>query len=378
MKLQEQSTILSDFARTRAELPKARHLPGDVYASPARLAAEKDRIFMTHWLMVGREEEIPQVGDYMTRKVLDEPIVISRSKDDGIVAFMNMCLHRGVEVATGCGHAKHFVCPYHAWLYDSGGNFVAAEQMSKTEYDPKSARLHRLHLELWRGWIFVNFSPDPVAFADFIRPYEDELWWFRTDECVAPEKIVIDVQCNWKLLVENLIDIYHVSIVHKSSFGKNLKSNKDELSFKLLPEGGWSYEQESRPHSKTGQQMFPTLPWVEGKGIGVSYKAGIYPNLNLSLRADSMRMWQLWPLSPDTTRLEVYLLFPPETLKEPDYEKNMVEYREFVRTIVSEDAVMVESLQAAASSRFFVPGPLSHLEGAINHMQKHYLDVMGL
>lgn len=94
------------------------------------------------------------------------------------------------------------------------------------------------------------------------------------------------------------------------------------------------------------------------------------------MRADSLRMWQVWPVSPSQSRIVCYLLFHDDAFAIPNYEQELVKYRSFVKQIIAEDMVMVESLQNSAGSKFFRPGPMSPLEEALYHMENHYLDLM--
>src|SRR5205823_5796742 len=121
----------------------ARHLPGEIYTSEEIAALEKARIFIRHWLCVGRVEELPNPGDYLTTRIAGEPIVIARDKSR-VVAYLNMCLHRGVEIAAGCGHADEFLCPYHSWCYDVGGQLTGAPYMKQSTADLSDKRLPRL------------------------------------------------------------------------------------------------------------------------------------------------------------------------------------------------------------------------------------------
>ena len=147
---------------TRQPLHSARHLPGYVYTSPEILALEKEKIFMRDWLCMGRVEEIENPGDYMTFRVLGEPLIIARNEKGEINAFANVCRHRGVEVASGSGNLKEFSCPYHGWTYDLEGRLVGAPYMKEAEgFDPKSCRLSPLKCDTWAGWIFVNFDSEP-------------------------------------------------------------------------------------------------------------------------------------------------------------------------------------------------------------------------
>lgn len=360
----------------RAPLSKARHLAAEIYASPQIAALEKENIFLTHWLCVGRVEEVPEVGNFMTLRIAEEPIVISRISDSEVAVFMNQCLHRGVEVAFGKGSARSFSCPYHAWGYDISGRLLAAPHMKQAEVDLSGARLPRVRSATWRGWIFINFDDEAQAFEDFIAPYEKELWYYRTDECRLADKLTIEVDCNWKFLVENLLDIYHVGTLHAKTFGKFLRGDQEKFQFKRLPKGGVAFTFESAPMTADGSQAFTTLPWLAERGAGFAGKAAVFPNMNLSNRSDSIRMWVLWPLSTGRTQIVSYLLFHESAFQSRDFNENLDEYREYMKSIVEEDRAAVESLQRVAKSVKFQPGPLSHLENAIHHTLNHYLDVM--
>jgi Rieske 2Fe-2S family protein len=367
--------VRDGIARTREPLASARHLPGKLYMSPEVAALEKERIFLRSWLCVGNVQEIPAAGDYVTCEVAGEPFVLARQDDGSVAAFMNMCLHRGVAVAEGRGNTRDFSCPYHAWLYDIGGNLVAAPRMKGCETQLKDCRLRRLQSAVWRDWIFVSFAADPLPFEQFIGTIEPELGWFHSEQCRLADRMVIDVNCNWKLLIENLVDVYHVPVLHKGTFGSFVK-RKEEFDVRLLPGGGWAYDQKAKPHSKSGEQTFPALPWLEGEALDTSSRAGIFPNITLSLRYDSLRMWQVWPLSIDRTRLHVWLLFAPAAFAQPDFAQRLEEYRAFIRELVSEDASMVVSLQNAMASPFYEPGPMSPLESAVRHVMVSYLDAV--
>ncbi|MGB6103840.1 MAG: aromatic ring-hydroxylating dioxygenase subunit alpha [Pusillimonas sp.] len=364
------------FARTRDTLAEARHLPGKIYSSDEIAAQEKERIFMKEWLCVARVEELPNPGDYLTREIVDEPFVVTRNAEGQIVAFMNMCLHRGVAVAYGSGNAKDFSCPYHAWLYDLDGNLITAPRFENEAANLKNCRLRRLQSVVWRGWIFITFNQNPMPFEHHVGVLEDELWWFQSDQCVLADKMVLEIDCNWKLLVENLVDIYHVPVIHKGTIGAF--NNYKNLKARLYERGAWAYDQKGRPHSKTGEQLFPTLPWLEGHGMENSTRAGLFPNINMSMRYDSLRLWQAWPRGTDKMTLECYFLFDPSALALEDFQQRLEHYRTFVQQIIKEDAEMVVALQRAMSSNFYEPGPMAKTEVVVQHLMKYYLDAMEL
>src|SRR5262249_12042695 len=114
MKLPESDAdFFTKLEETRRPVNSARHVPGFVYTSPEIFALKKEKIFLKDWLCVGRTEEIENPGDYLTLHVLDEPVLLTRGADGTVNAFSNICLHRGVEVATGTGNRRTFTCPFH-------------------------------------------------------------------------------------------------------------------------------------------------------------------------------------------------------------------------------------------------------------------------
>ena len=203
MAVAEDLSLSRDLSETRAELGRARHLPGYVYDSPEVFALEKEKIFLKDWLALARVEEIEQPGDYMTFRVLGEPVVVCRDRDGAINAFANVCAHRGVEVAAGSGNTSEFSCPYHGWLYDLQGKLIGAPYMKEAEgFDPASCRLKPLRSGTWAGWVFVNFDDAAMPLERHVAFFEEAFGFFRMQDCRLGSKHTTDVDCNWKFVNE--------------------------------------------------------------------------------------------------------------------------------------------------------------------------------
>ena len=145
---------------------------GYIYSSPEIYALEKERIWMRDWLCVGRDDELPNPGDYMTWQIAEEPIIIARDAHNGINAFANVCAHRGVKVAQGTGNLEEFSCPYHGWLYDLSGKLVGAPYMQAAAgFDPNACRLKQIKFGVWQGFMFVNFDDDCEPLSDFLSAF---------------------------------------------------------------------------------------------------------------------------------------------------------------------------------------------------------------
>ena len=358
----------------RKELSQATHMPGELYTSDTVFAREKERIFMKQWLCIARLEEFPNPGDYITRKIAGESIIVTRQGDGGVSAFLNMCLHRGVEVAYGDGNTNRFKCPYHAWSYDIGGKLLGAPLRGHGEQLTVD-RLPPLRTATWRGWVFVNFDQDAELFRSWIAPFEDKLGFYRTGECRMAARVVVEVPCNWKFVAENLIDWYHAMTLHAETIGKYYRLDSKTFPAELLPKGGSVVRFDSSTRLSDPNFPFPKLPWLDPDGV-FSAKAVMFPNLNLSAGSDSLRMWHLWPLTTTTMQAVYYILLPESSFSVPDFDAKLAQYVNYIKSVVAEDRIALESLQRAVVSPHFVPGRLAPLEVEIHHLLRHYVEAM--
>ena len=287
--------------RARKPHMQARHLPGYVYTSEALFLEEKRRIFMRDWLCVARVEEFEQPGDYHTYEVMGDPIIVALDASHELNAFSNICAHRGVEVAAGAGNAEHFRCPYHGWTYDLQGRLVGASFMEKNEvFDRKSCRLRPLQLDTWGGWVFVNFDETAESLIDYTAPFERDFGFLRMQDLRLGDKFEVELPCNWKLVVENIIDVYHVKVVHAKTNGRFI--NEDTVSIDLKEHGGYIFSYDSGPSTVTGEAMFGYIPWLKDKLKRFPISGFLRPNFTLFGRIDDVHPFLSWPISPDRTK----------------------------------------------------------------------------
>ena len=366
-------TIKDAVARTLNPLDEARHLPGAVYTSAEVLALEKERIFMRDWLCMARVEEIENPGDYMTFRVLGEPVLIARAEDGEINAFANVCRHRGVEVASGEGNVKEFSCPYHGWLYDLKGNLQGVPFMKNVkDFDFKNCRLKTLKTGIWAGFVFVSFDPDVEPLEDFVKDFEAAFGMLKMEQCRLADKLVADLDCNWKLVVENFMDYYHVQTIHTETFGGAI--DMAELDFEIKERGFFSSFYDAAPMVIGQKRLFGKMPWMAQHTESFACTGILAPNLQMFARIDDVQPFVIWPLAPDKTRVIVYTLMPEANFKDPEFDTKIKDYVDFMVQVVGEDEAMVRSLQNGIGSRSFEPGPMSHLETSIHHLIKYNLE----
>jgi len=191
------------------------------YTDPELFEREQRRIFDRSWLYAGHESEMPQAGDFLTRRVGGRPLIIVRGNDGQIRIFHNSCRHRGATVCRHArGNAQSFVCFYHSWSYDNQGRLdgVPLKDAYGSGFKMEEMGLYAARMQNYRGWLFVCFSRDTECLEDYLagaRAYLDMI--LDQDEggnAILPGTHEYSMRANWKLLMENTIDIYHLNSTH--------------------------------------------------------------------------------------------------------------------------------------------------------------------
>ncbi len=184
---------------------------------------EIDKIFSKVWLFLGHETEIPNPGDFVTRTLAREPVIVVRRDDGRIEALLNSCRHRGVKLCrVESGNAKGFVCPYHRWTYDQGGKLIATTTNALFPEDMKFSEWGLIpvpKVASYKGLVFGTWNEAAESLEDYLgdfRWYLD-LLFARTpgrSQVLAPPQRSI-VAADWKIAAINFgIDNTHVYSTH--------------------------------------------------------------------------------------------------------------------------------------------------------------------
>jgi p-cumate 2,3-dioxygenase subunit alpha len=192
-----------------------------VYSDPDLFEQEQRRIFDRSWLYAGHESEVPQAGDFLTRRVGGRPLIIVRGSDGEIRIFHNACRHRGAAVCRHArGNARNFVCFYHNWTYDNQGRLDGVPL--KDAYGPgfkmDELGLYGARMQSYRGWLFVCFTRDTLCLEHYLAGARDYLDLILDQDeggnAILPGAHEYSARANWKLLMENTVDIYHLDSTH--------------------------------------------------------------------------------------------------------------------------------------------------------------------
>jgi phenylpropionate dioxygenase-like ring-hydroxylating dioxygenase large terminal subunit len=208
---------------TEQDLENAVVIPVEAYISEEYARAERDKLWRKVWQQVGRVEEIPEVGDFLTYEVLDDSILIVRAAEDDIRAYHNVCPHRGRRLVdtpkgarNGQGKRKHFTCAYHGWGFNLDGENtrIPHKEDWKGALNANCTGLKSVKCDTWSGWIFINMDPDCGSLREWLEPAASLLDPFQLQNMRVRWRKWGIFDCNWKVALEAFNETYHVQTTH--------------------------------------------------------------------------------------------------------------------------------------------------------------------
>ncbi len=191
-------------------------IPKERYVSRAFLDLEMERLWPRVWQVAGREEEIPETGDYLEYTVGDQSILVVRAAPGSVKAYYNTCLHRGTRLADGCGSFENgqIRCRYHAWRYELDGAVVEIVDREEFPSVPDDLRLHEVRAECWGGFVFVNMDAGAEPLLEFLDPFPTLLAPYRLEQMRFRSYRTTILPANWKVVVDAFNEGYHVQGTH--------------------------------------------------------------------------------------------------------------------------------------------------------------------
>ena len=193
------------------------------YVDPAVFTLEQERIFRRAWLYVAHESEVPRAGDYVLTRLGPEEVLLVRREDGGLALLHNRCAHRGARIVTqAAGNARQFRCPYHSWTYGLDGHLIGVPLAEGYADKPNLGLAPVARVESYRGFVFGSHASEGPALAEFLgglRSAFDNLLDRAPAGTVTRFGGVLRLEYrgNWKMFMENAVDLVHPGFVHRSS-----------------------------------------------------------------------------------------------------------------------------------------------------------------
>lgn len=362
--------FFASMASSVLDIGHAESLPPECYADPAFFEFEKEALFNHEWLCVGRESLLPNIGDYFTVTHINEPLIICRDKTKQIKAMSAVCQHRGMLVAEDHGNAKVFLCPYHNWCYQLDGSLSGAPAMNKTcEFSRENHALPQLKVEIWQGFIFVNFDLNAAPLAPRLPEVSKYLANYELEKAEGPRPEKPEsYKWNWKVMMENNNDGYHATKLHKGPLHDFIPSEKSEFPTMSENEAGYvrlnGTNHADAAFNPLQKAILPIFPNLTDEDRNRAVFANLPPTLSLVITADMIIYLILHAESADSHSMTIGYLVAPGAMKTPLFQDKIDFNMKAAMEITEQDLHVDRLVQVGLNSRFAPRGRYSWQEEA--------------
>ena len=287
-------------------------LPVEAYTSQEWFDVEMEHVFSKTWQFAGFIEDVANPGDYISVQAGLNNIFIVKGRDNRLRAFHNMCRHRGTQLLRAVGNAKKAItCPYHDWTYDLEGKLISIPKKEKEFPDLKGElhecdlNLHEASVDIFKGMLFVHPEKDAPSIMEFFGGVEPHLGPHIPEDLVEYTEtegepfLVEEIKSNWKIVVENYIDQYHLAHLHEGTLNMY---DHDKAEFGWVGPHYWFYELLVEEYEKNFEKIAVNIPIkaMPREKLG-AYVPWLFPNLGLGEGEGVWNIFHVTPLAPDRT-----------------------------------------------------------------------------
>ena len=282
-------------------------IPVAHYRDQARFEEELDVLFRRSMNLAAHGSQIASPGDFITRDIVGTPVILVRHTDGSAKAFLNVCRHRGATVELReRGNCRRFVCPYHAWTYETDGSLaVVRHKDGFPTLDVDNTSLVELRCYEAAGFIWV--CPDPKLEEwepdDATHALVAELEGFGCVDCAVFDSETKVWNANWKLIVDGGLESYHFRIVHRNTIAGFFTDNISTFEF-------------------LGDHTRTVLPKLSVLGLAQQHESewdirehthlvyAVSPNATILMQERHFELIIMTPMSVDQTRIEIVTVIP--------------------------------------------------------------------
>lgn len=349
-------------------------LPPEAYYCPQWFEREQRELFAENWNLVAYEADLPSAGDYLPVTIGAEPILLVRGRENQVGGFVNMCRHRGMALMCEPGNTDgNLRCFYHGWEFSTEGSLVRIPQRAGQfpDIDPDQWGLIPLPTEVWDGMIFVNPSGTAGSFSAWLDDFPLHCGPFDVDQLDEVLRLRVPIACNWKLYIENHIDVLHLWYLHDESLGMF-----DHSGFAHRRVGlHWASEERLRK-SEDGEPMtrdrrLPPISHLPDEERDVLRANLLFPNVPTSSSETLTMTYQVIPTGPTSSELDIRVRAQPGATMDD------AGVAELKRVLIEEDGFAVEQVQRAIRSSHFGVGPLAEAhERPITHFHRDIMSFL--
>ncbi|MFZ2737044.1 MAG: aromatic ring-hydroxylating dioxygenase subunit alpha [Burkholderiaceae bacterium] len=358
----------------------------DLFRDKDLFELEMRHIFEGSWVFLGLASQVPNPHDFLTTWIGRHPVLLMRDADGTLGAFLNTCRHRGALVCHHMqGNAKYHVCSYHGWAYDSGGRNVNIKDKKDGCYPSSFEDVdHGLkpvaRFGEYRGFLFASLNAAVPSLEEHLGSTKTflDLIVDQSPQGVelVPGSSTYTYKGNWKLQIENCVDVYHLTSTHPSFMQIVERRNSGESKHKLkalnfdayrqpgVVRGSFTFKHghavawganpkpEVRPLFERADELLERVGAMRTKWMLSMRNLTLYPNMQVAENA-SLQLRLIRPLAVDRTEMKIYCLAPVgESAQAREY--RLRQYEDFFNSTglaTPDDTTAYEDCQTGYSAR---------------------------
>ena len=273
-------------------------LPSKSYTDNEFWEKECNTVLSNGWLFIGFVHELSKSGDVFPIFIAGKPILLVKNENNKISAFHNVCSHRCLKlVGEKKNVGKLIRCPYHSWSYDLEGNLKSAphiggiNQHKPKGFNFKNHGLKPIRIHIWHDWIFINLNGKAKKFEEYAKPLFSKFKNIDFDKIIYATTLDFGkINTNWKFLIENFIEPYHVQFVHKTTTNQPLKDHYTIVDG-VCYGSGVDVKQEDNKNANALSVSSKYLSLFPNFIIGTYYpnQIGVYLNIPISPSVTSQK-----------------------------------------------------------------------------------------
>jgi phenylpropionate dioxygenase-like ring-hydroxylating dioxygenase large terminal subunit len=349
------------------------------YLDPNQLHTEQAILFRQYPMAVGFASHVRQPGDFFTHEDTGVPILVVRDRNGKLRAFINVCRHRNallVPQARGSGR-KSFVCPYHAWSYDTEVCLLGMPQdygfagLEREGYGLRALPVVERHGLIWVRPAAAKPGEPPLDLDAYLGPLTRDFAGFGFGRFVHFGTATIRRKMNWKLMVDTFLEFYHFRWAHSASIYPLFLDNVTSFDAH-----GPHVRLVSAKRTLLDLRDKPERDWSLIDHTLCLY--GVFPNSVLTMQGDHGALFSMFPANGrvDEAVLYISLLVPDEPLTDSlrqHWEVNL----DLLCSAVYEDFAIGERMQRAFSSGANTHTTYGRIEPGLDVYHRHINAAIG-
>jgi choline monooxygenase len=385
----EDYTREETYRHTRVPVDLAVTLIPDAYTSREFFEIEQEKVFATSWVVVGFTSHVQKTGQVIVAEVAGRSIIVTRDKQGELRAFHNVCRHRAAKLlddGTRVVRNNRIRCPYHSWTYDLEGKCLgtplfegsdipeealSAFVMSEVKgFDKADYGLLPVRAESWGFLVFVNLDPEAAPLTEQLGDLPDRFSDYRLNEWRVVREKGYEVAANYKLVGENFLE-YYPELVQVSRIEDHYRWQGPGLY------SGFCTNPISQNTEGGGWQGLPPVSTLRGDDAESGRFVLLFPNIAISVLPNHAFIIVANPVGPDRTVEKSVILSHPESLDNPDAEKELDQLMGFWDLVNLQDIEIVERVQEGISNPAYRGGRMCYqFEETLHRYQNIVIDKM--